>query len=271
MAILKNIIYIIGLTSLISACSSSGGGGGSGPAEITAANAQDLSIAATESAKQSVTAQDANFLLGKSSSDTSNLISSKVRAIALEAQSLGEICPGGGSYDDNIASGNGSGSITFNNCDIGDGLVINGTVSFSSSNNGNTFTITYTNVTVSGFGQTETLNATVTCTTTETTFTCNTTASITGIDGRTYSVSDVSVSGDDSSGYNVSATVVDPTHGTITINATAVLFDCGSPNQGRPSSGSITFSSAGKSGSVIFDSCSSYTVTVDGVANTFNW
>ncbi|MCW9046552.1 MAG: hypothetical protein OQK46_00625 [Gammaproteobacteria bacterium] len=271
MTFYKKLLFITGLVSLISACSSD-----SGPsaAIITADNVQDLSIAATESAKQSVTTNNANFYLKSSNStSSSDMISEKVREIAFEATSIGtlsEICPGGGSYSDNISttSSSASGSITFNACDTGDG-VISGVVTFSG--NDNSFTITYNNVTITAPGISETLNATISCTSTNTSFDCTTTTSITGIDGRTYSVSNVTVSGNSFSGYNVSATVVDPTHGTISINATSILFNCSAPNEGRPSSGSITFTSSGKSGSVVYDSCSSYTVTLDGVANSYNW
>lgn len=264
-----NILYIAGLLSLISACSSSSG---AGPAEITAANAQDLSIAATESTKQAVATDSANFLLKSSNSESpADIVINKVREIVFEAQTLGIICTGGGNYSDNISESgsSASGSITFNSCDVGDGVTINGSVTFSG--NQNSFTISYNNLTITGFGETNTINATITCTNTSTSSSCTTNTSITGIDGRTYAVSEISVSGNSFSGYNVSASVTDPTHGKITINASNVAFNCTSPNAGRPSSGNITFSSNGKSGSVVFDSCSSYTVTVDNVANSYTW
>jgi len=261
-------LFIIGLLSLISACSSDSG---PSPATITADNIQDLSIAATESAKQSVTTTNANFLL-KSSDQTNSTdtITNKVREIVFEAQTLGAICIGGGTYSDNISStsSSASGSITFSQCDTGDGI-IDGVVTFSG--NENNFTITYNNLTISGFGVTETLNATISCTSTNSSFSCTTSTSITGIDGRSYAVSNVSVSGNSFSGYNVSASVVDPTHGSITINASSILFNCSAPNVGRPSSGTITVTSGGQSGSVTFDSCSSYTVTYNGVANSYTW
>jgi len=276
MTFIKKSLYLLGLISFLTACSSSSDGGDK-TATITAENSKDLAIAATESTKQAITTDSANFF-NKSSPDanSSNLIANKVREIAFEATSIGtiqEICPGGGSYSDNInfstASESASGTIIFDNCDTGEGFVISGSVTFSGSEN--SFTLTYTNLTYTGFGLSETLNATITCNTANQSFSCSTSTSITGIDGRTYGVSSVSVTGNDTSGYNVSATVVDPTHGTITVNATSVTFDCTSPNIGRPGSGSITFSSNGKSGSVTFDSCSSYTVTVDGVGNTYTW
>jgi len=260
---------IIGLLAFISACSSSSG---SSPADITSANANDLSIAATESTKQAVTTTSANFYLksGTNQSPT-DFVTNKIREIVFEAQSLGIICTGGGSYNDNISGTqtSASGSITFSNCDVGNGIIIDGSVTFSGSQT--SFTITYNNLTITGFGETNTVNATITCTSTNSSFSCSTNTSITGIDGRTYAVSNISVSGSSFSGYNVSATVTDPTHGTISINATNVTFNCTSPNAGRPDSGSITFSSNGKSGTVTFDSCSSYTVTVDGVSNSYTW
>ena len=139
------------------------------------------------------------------------------------------------------------------------------------SGNESNFTITYNNLTITGFGVTETVNATVSCSTSGSSFSCTTNTSITGIDGRKYAVSNISVSGSEFSGYDVSATVVDPTHGSISITATAVKFDCTGSTAGRPSSGTIAFTSSGRTGTVTFDSCNSYTVTLDGVADFYNW
>jgi len=263
-----NILYMAGLLSLINACSSSDG---ASPADITAANSQDLSIAATESTKQAVATDGANFLLKTGNENSTDVVINKVREIVFEAQSLGIICTGGGSYNDNISgsSSSASGNITFSSCDVGDGVIIDGSVTFRG--NESNFTISYNNLTITGFGESNTINATITCTSTNSTFSCTTNTSITGIDGRNYAVSNISVSGNGFSGYNVSATVTDPTHGIITINASNVTFNCTAPNAGRPGSGSVTFSSNGKSGSVVFDSCSSYTVTVDGVATSYTW
>ena len=274
MLLYKKSLFIIGLLFLISACSSSGGGGPTA-ATISADNSQDLAIAATESTKQAVTADSANFLLKTSNTEsTTDLISNKVREIAFEATSLGPIsliCPFGGTYSDNITAGSSSasGSITFTQCSVGEGITITGTVTFSG--NESNFTIVYNNLTITSFGASEIVNASISCSTSGSTFSCTSNTSISGIDGRTYAVSNISVSGNDSSGYTVNATVIDPDHGSITINATNVLFDCSSPNAGRPSSGSITYTSGSQTGSVTFDSCSSYVVTFNNVADSYNW
>ncbi|RDH82451.1 MAG: hypothetical protein DIZ80_09165 [endosymbiont of Galathealinum brachiosum] len=270
----KKSLFIIGLLSLISACSSSGGGGPTA-ATLSADNAQDLAIAATESTKQAVTADSANFLAKTSNTaNTTDLISNKVREIAFEATSLGPvsaICPFGGTYSDSISAGStsASGSITFSQCGVADGITITGVVTFSG--NESNFTITYNNLSITGLGVTETVNASVSCSTSGSSFSCTTNTSITGIDGRTYAVSNISVSGDEFSGYDVNATVVDPTHGSITITATDITFNCTGSTAGRPSSGTITFTSDGRTGSVTFNSCNSYTVTLDGVATPYTW
>ena len=276
MMLFKKSFYLLGLLSFLTACGG-GGGGGASKATITAANSQDLSIAATESTIQAVNADSANFL-AKISDNTSsnNLIASKIRDITFEATTLGPVlamCPAGGSYSDNISQGSSSasGSITFVNCGIAQGIIINGNVTFTATQT--RITMVYNNFTVITPDATETLTASMSCSLSNTTVTsCDiTSTSITGIDNRTYIVNNAKVTGDNNSGYNVSASVIDPTHGTITISATAITFNCTTPNADRPSTGSVTFSSNSKTGSVVFDSCSSYTVTLDGVATSYNW
>ena len=270
----KKSFYLLGLLSFLTACGG-GGGGGVAPATLSADNSQDLAIAATESAKQAVTADSANFLNKTSNTgNTTDLISSKVREIVFEATSLGPvpvICQFGGSYSDNITAGSssGSGSITFSQCSIAEGITLTGTVTFSG--NESRFTITYNNLSITAFGVTETVNASVSCSTSNSSFSCTASTSITGIDGRNYTVSNIKVTGDSNSGFNVNATVVDPDHGSISITATAVILDCTEATAGRPSSGTVTFTSSTRTGSVTFDSCNSYTVTLDGVANSYSW
>jgi len=276
MMLFKKSFYLLGLLSFLTACSG-GGGGGVPKATITAANSQDLSIAATESAIQAVNADSANFLAKISgNTSTNDLITSKIRDITFEATTLGPvsaICPTGGSYSDNISAGtsSASGSITFVNCGIDVNITINGSVTFTSTQT--TITMVYNNFTVTTPDGSETLTASMSCSLSNTTVTsCEiTSTTVTGIDNRTYIVSNAKVSGDSNSGYSVSASVTDPTHGTITISATAITFNCTAPNADRPSSGTVSFSSNSKTGSVVFDSCSSYTVTLDGVADSYNW
>jgi len=273
---MKFINYALFLLTFVFLSACGGGGSSSTPAPTAATlssiNAQDLSIAATESTKQAISSDSANFLAKSTSGiDSNKQIAEKVREIIFEAQSLGSICSDGGTYDDNIAqnSSSASGIITFTNCNIGGGITLEGTVTFTRTST--SFTMIYNNLTVTVIDEIQTINATIVCNTSNQPFTCSTNTTITGIDGRTYDVSKISVTGSITSGFSVSATVVDPTHGIITVTATAVKFDCTTPIAGRPSSGRITFTANGKTGTVSFDSCSAYTVTLDGVANSYTW
>lgn len=274
---MKNLIhslYLLALLTFLTACSSSGGGTpadtiDTSPATITSANSQDLSIAATESAKQAVTADSASLFKTSNSSNSIDFLLEKIRTSVSRAQSLGPLCSGGGSYSDNISSNSTSATITFSNCNMGSGLVINGGISVSS--NGTSSSYTYNNFTVTINGLVENFDGTVTCDFSGSTTSCTSSSSIRGIDGRTYAVNNATVTGNSFSGYNVSASVVDPTHGTISIDAQNVKFDCTAPNEGRPSTGTISITSNSLSASVTFDSCSSYTVTFNGVANLYTW
>jgi len=273
MKFINNFLFLLTFVFL-SACG--GGSGSSTPAPtaatLSATNVQDLSIAATESTKQAISSDRANFLAKTTSGiDSNKQIAEKVREIVFEAQTLGSICTSGGTYNDDISQNNtsASGIITFTNCNIGGGITLEGTVTFTS--NSTSFTLIYNNLTVTVIDEIQTINATIVCNISSQPFTCNTSTTITGIDGRTYDVSKISVTGSTTSGFTVSATVVDPTHGIITVTATAVKFDCATPIEGRPSSGRITFTSNGKTGSIAFDSCSGYTVTLNGVANSYIW
>ncbi|VAW56367.1 hypothetical protein MNBD_GAMMA07-997 [hydrothermal vent metagenome] len=274
MKFINKALFLLTLSLSITACG--GGSGSSTPAPkaatLSTTNSQDLSIAATESAKQAITSDSANFLAKSTNKiDSNKAITSKVKEIVFEAQTLNSICTDGGSYNDTI-TGSGttaSGVITFTGCNIGGGIILEGTVTFTG--NTTSFTIVYNNLTITVLNEIQTINATIICSTSDQVLTCNTNTAITGIDGRTFEVSKISVTGNSTTGFTVAATVVDPTHGIITISATAVKFDCTTPIEGRPSSGSITFTSNGKTGSVIFDSCSGYTVTLDGVSNVYTW
>ncbi len=268
--------FFLALISILSACDSSDSSNTTiattpTPATLTATNLQDLSIAATESTKQAIASDSANFLAKTTNNiDSNKQITNKVKDIIFNKKSLGNLCIKG-TYDDNIAQNNtsASGIITFTGCDIGGGITLEGTITFSGSST--SFTMVYNNLTITVLNEIQTLNATINCSTVNQETTCEIDTSITGIDGRTFKVNKITVSGNATNGYQVNATVIDPTHGTITVNANTMKFSCSAPNEGRPSSGNITFSSNGKTATIVFDSCSTYTATLDGVANSFTW
>lgn len=272
-------LYLVsGLLSaamLVSCGGSSGGGAATpAPAEITADNAGTLAVAATESAK-SATESDAPTGFGSFGSPKTQISDMANKAINLPREDTsfsGDICIGGGTVDitglENVNQNttNFNFNMTFINCDVGSGAVINnGSASYSGNSTGN-FTIRYNNVHITYGGQTETLNGTISCTTGGCTESLNYSGSFTN---RTYQTENMQVSGNAYSGYNVSGSVTDPDHGVIEISASGLIFNvCAS---GQPSSGTITITGANTTLEVTFDGCIDFTVTLDGVAETVLW
>jgi hypothetical protein len=244
------------------------GGTTTGAATISSTNSQDLAIAATESTKQGITADSAG-LFGKTSGNQFDMqaLSEKLAERRYEATTYSSLCTQGGSVEDTINASAGNATLVFTNCAM-EGVTLNGTMTMTTSQDGTTFTLEYTNFSVMTSLGTETVDFTMTCDITTGSYSCTTSSSINGIDGRTYTISGSTVTGNSTSGYNVTAEVVDPEHGTISINAANVLFDCA---DGRPSTGTISFSAGGSTGTVTFDSCTAYTVTINGSVDSYTW
>jgi len=268
----------------LSACSSSGSDGAS-KANISTENYKDLAVAATEGIKEVSSldnSQASGFsgLLGKPSANTAN--APFFGKLTRQLQQATIDCEAGGSFTvpDSFLSGNvGSTTLnnitfTMNNCDNADGEgAISGTFTFTGDVNGN-FTIVVSNATIPSEGISN-FSGTVTCTqgSFEPNCTFDNVSGTTGfageIDNRTYSVSDVSLSGDAVNGFNVDATVTDPDHGTIDIAATGVIFNC---TGSQPSAGSITITGAdGATATVTFDDCTTFTVSFNGASDSFLW
>lgn len=89
-------------------------------------------------------------------------------------------------------------------------------------------------------------------------------------EGEAYRIEEAAVVGDDQSGFDVEAKIYDDENGFIEIDTTAsVTANCSNKKLG---SGSALFEGAeGSTGQITFDSCDSFTVTVDGVAQTYRW
>ena len=269
----------------ITACSEDTSSNTTASSVITSANAQDLAIAATEGTKQSVNTNSAKFLKTSATPFDTSTLSKTIIDQTQQATDIGSLptlfdnlCNSGSSTPVTTIDNTGATiiSITFVDCDLSaTGAILNGvvTVTITAATNGDTnFNLIYNNFTVNYQGNIETINFSMQCNITSTFQTsCTSSSNILGIDGRNYLISNISVSGDSSSGFNVSATVTDPDHGNISIKASNVLFDCAAPDAGRPSTGSIIFTSNGENATVIFDSCSTYTVTVNGVATSYTW
>lgn len=266
------------------ACSSSGGGDSNSnsdqvlEARINSGNAEQLGTSATEAAKQSVLNNTASGLGFKSTAKPGigNISSELSKSFARRTANIpvpGLDC-GLGSADE-TANPDGSTTVTFINCDLfGFGILIfNGTVLANTSTSGNTTTVDleYINFTIDDGLDIVTLDMQASCTTDNTTMETSCTFSdIVGFDGRIYTFSDATVTGDGISGYTVSATILDPDHGSFSIVTTnPILFGCAN---GQPISGEIQFTDgAGVLVTVTFNDCASYTVSYSGTSEIYFW
>jgi len=181
---------------------------------------------------------------------------------------------GTGSADE-VTNPDGSATVTFINCDLfGLGLLVfDGTVIALTATSGNTTTVDleYINFTLDDGVNILTLDMQSSCITDNTTMETSCTFSdVVGFDGRIYIFSDASVTGDAFTGYNVSATIIDPDHGRFSIVTTIpILFAC---LNGQPISGQIQFTDdAGVLVSVTFNDCASFTVSYSGTSEIFLW
>ena len=270
----------------VAACGGSGGGGTNidsdgdqmPEARIDSGNAEQLGIAATEAAKQSVLNNTAAVLGFKTAAKpglgtlTSELSKSFAGRTA-NAPVPGLDC-GLGSADETV-NPDGSTTVTFINCDLfGFGiLVFNGTVLANTTTAGNTTTVDldYMNFTIDDGVDIVTLDMLASCITDNTTLETSCTFSdVVGFDGRIYTFSSATVLGDEFSGYTVSATVIDPDHGSFSIVTTVpILFNCAN---GQPNVGEIQFTDgAGVLVTVTFNDCASFTVSYSGTAEIYFW
>ena len=273
------------LLAAVVACSSGGGSSGdtdsdssaSKLAEINADNAEQLGAAAAEGAIQAV--KNASVpALGLRPSDAPTVESvtqDLVTRIAGRTASLPvtDICNPGSA--DETVNPDGSTTVNFVMCDYeGLGLIIlDGLITASSSISGDITTVTleYVGFIISIFGEDTILNFEASCDTNNITdLTSCAFPDVVGFDGRVYNFSDVTVSGDEFSGYTVTANIVDPDHGSFTITTTEpILFTC--PN-GQPMLGALQFTDgAGVLVTVTFNDCDNYTVSYSGTTEIYPW
>jgi hypothetical protein len=281
---IRYLVLCLLLTAAV-ACSNGGGSSGSGDsgssaskvAEINAGNAKQLGAAAAEGAKQAVKNVNTSALGLKSSGapTVESVTQDLVTRIAGRTASLPAAIDCGLGSADEIVNPDGSTSVYFDNCDFGGlGLIIlDGVVTASSSVSGDITTVNleYVGFIISIDGDDTILNFESSCDTNNTTLeTSCTFPDVVGFDGRVYNFSDVTVSGDEFSGYSVTANIVDPDHGSFTITTTVpILFTC--PN-GQPESGALQFSdSADVLVTVTFNDCDSYAVSYNGTIEVYPW
>lgn len=268
---------------LLVACGGGGGGtaavtGYTGPttqASISADNQASLAVAATAGASQAIAenaAQDAVFRPAPVTafvlSFSQQIYTQLTTANRTANQPVDNVCLLGGSLD--VTSNQDETQITmiFTNCTVigGNGEVVNGTVFVTSDpQNINNFSIRFVNVRVQYLGESYTINMTISCNS----LGCTWSSDFTGPDGRIYRTENAVVSSFGANTFNINATVYDPDNGSIAISGTVTYGGCAG---GVPSSGSLTLTgSSTTSGSVTFNSCESFTVTVDGDPTVYLW
>jgi hypothetical protein len=164
----------------------------------------------------------------------------------------------------------GSAIITFDNCNEF-GEILDGTADFTWSggfdnNQGfRNFTVVI-NVNVTLQGQpSQSVSGTVTCT--DYGNSCSVQESFQGSDGASVTVEDVTVSGNSTSGYNLSAQVYHEEYGALTINAMNLTF-C---ENGNIQSGTISVTDSTNTVVLVitFTNCDDFTATFNGVSNTY--
>lgn len=262
------------LITLTTACSS---GGDSTPAvknaTISDENAQDLATAATEGVKQAVNSDSFTPFAKTNNESPIEKVTVLTAQQASQEPALAEdfnFCETGSVSGFDTLGENG-GTITYDQCVIA-GATIDGTMIISASTSGSITTYSIiANLTFSYLSEVETINYSATCTLDQNagTNSCSFNSSGSGIDGRTYTVSNIDIDGSEFTGYTVSATVTDPDHGNITIStSTPVTFNCAN---GQPDAGEITVTDGSNTMTVTFIDCTSFSLTFDGSTTTYNW
>jgi hypothetical protein len=286
--------------SLLQGC---GGGGGSGDdgsnssggttytgstaeATIDASNAQELTTGAASGTQQAVASDALTDVASRPQATPTSKIAEIAPRIAQWIDQLSssnaaktinvsdEICDAGGLAVADTNDAETQGTIVFTNCAISDleggTLVLNGTVTYSANTGADSVSMVF-NVSAVYLGETQAINMTLACNSISSASpSCSITSDFEGIDGRVYRIEDLTVTGDEVSGFYVSMTFYDPDHGWVEVTTSQPLtYDC---EEAVPGSGMLTLSGAsGTSATASFDNCSSYTVTVDGVGTTYDW
>lgn len=258
------------------------------PAVIDDTNAEAIGLASTEAAVNAVTqaaasessnllsgplgvsvtveAPDINHIMAEMinslSANTLNLpsaITVDFNYINLNALGLGiQFC--GGSISINSELGAPTVSTFFDLCvsdpELGN-ITLNGTVIFSSTTDYPT-SFQYLDFTVNDGSSIQTINMTVTCTSSTT---CTIATDYMGADQKVYRIIDLNVSSDGFGTYSITATFYHPDYGEVLMTGTNLTFGCAN---GLPDGGEITYSSSnGTTGTITFYSNCTY----DGVEN----
>ncbi|MCU7932693.1 MAG: hypothetical protein KZQ90_17985 [Candidatus Thiodiazotropha sp. (ex Codakia rugifera)] len=260
--------------------------GSTAEATVDASNAKDLSTGAASGTQQAVASDAVSGVAMRPQGSPTTKLSELAPRIAQWIDQLSspnaarttdltaEICDAGGRAVADTNEAETEGSITFTDCAMSDmeggTVVINGTVTFNANTSGDSLNMVF-RVTVTYIGESQAINMTLACSNISTSaIACSITSDFAGIDGRIYRIEDLSVNGNEISGFYVSMTFYDPDHGRVDVITTQPLtYACPTA---VPGSGMLNISGSSDTfATASFDSCGSYTVSVNGVGTTYNW
>ncbi len=255
-----------------------GGGGGSaddddggytgatGPADISASNADDLALAATSGTSAAIAQDVAPSTAFRSASRQLVDLGLGVRSRTAN-EPVPNVCQSGTAdltHNDDYSQI----TIVYSDCvisDVAGNYIVDGRFEMHQADDGS-FSMSYQNFRITYGGETYHLNMNVEC---DANYNCTWTSDAQGIDGRTYRVQGATVTSTGSNSYSVSATVYDPDYGYIEIQSNVTYGSCA---YGVPESGSITVTDGdGDTMTVVFNDCDSFTVTMDGTSTTYTW
>lgn len=285
---LKNWIFALVVSTALVACAGSGDGGGSdsgysgkeSAATVNDENKDDIAIASSVGAKQAIEASAApGRALAPSTSSVEPVLEYHILALNDffgKAKGRGyvdlssSVCESGGSagytYDENNTTGYGTFTITYDNCRYsygGETTTIDGSATYTINEDGS---LRYEyDITVSYGSETYTLTATYEC---DAEYNCTYSDEFT-YSGKSYRVSNFSVSGNASSGYDVEAKVYHEDYGYITIVGTDLVSCSG----GGFSSGTIVVTDSTNADvlTITYVNCTAMTIVYNNISSTVTW
>ena len=309
---MSGLMSRISITSILAATLTTAGcGGGSDsasapanvysglttPAAIDADNVDTMGQGSTEGAVEAINVNNVPFAVSINSNDYSELtqrVENIARGIVNSSPNLNlpvsvvltaadlnamlgttQFCGGSVTAPDTFGQGGSiSGTLTFNAVCVDDGvttLTMDGPVIITES--ASSITMQFANFTVSSGGNSETINATLSCDASM--INCSLASDFAGSDGTIYRISDISVTGNVVSGHYVNMSFYHPAYGQVSISTTSPITtgSCGA----FPDSGGIAvFGAGGSYFNMDFNSDCSYTISgFDGTVSiplySANW
>ena len=267
------------------------------PAAIDAGNVDTFGLSSTEGTVEAINVNNVPFAVSINTADYTELVQQVediARGIADTSPNLGlplgvvltdadlnallgtsQFCGGSVTAPDNFGQGGSiSGTLTFNAVCVDDGvttLTMSGPVIITDSASG--ITMQFANFIVSSGGNSETINATLSCDANLSN--CSLASDFAGMDGTVYRISDISVTGNAASGHYVNLSFYHPSFGQASVTTTSPITtgSCGL----FPDAGGISvFGANGSYFTMDFNNDCSYSISgFDGTVSiplyTANW